>query len=99
MEYGLEATDIQQIRAVFARHPRVKEVILFGSRAMGNYKEGSDIDLAIAGTGLTLDDIMELNDGLERLGMLYKFDLQNMAVIKDPDVINHIKRVGKIFYP
>ena len=100
MDYGLSSADIKRIKGVFAANPKVHEVILFGSRAMGNYKAGSDIDLAVVpGTGkLEFNDILELNMALEELGLLYQFDLQNYKEIKDPDVIDHIHRVGKIFY-
>jgi predicted nucleotidyltransferase len=100
MDYGLSSIDIRRIVNVFAANPKVFEVILFGSRAMGNYKAGSDIDLAVvSGTGkLDLNEILDLNTALDELGFLYQFDLQNYREIKDPDVIEHIQRVGKILY-
>jgi predicted nucleotidyltransferase len=98
MEFGLDNSDIKRIKEVFAGFPQVKQVIVFGSRAMGNYKPGSDIDLAIQGDAITFDVVLEIIDCLERLGMLYRFDLQNLSSIKDPAVQEHIKRVGKEFY-
>ena len=100
MDYGLSSDDISSIKNVFAANPKVHEVILFGSRAMGNYKAGSDIDLAIlAGPGkLDFNDLLELHAALENLGLLYSFDLQNFKEIRDPDVLDHIRRVGKVFF-
>jgi len=98
MDYGLSPDDILLIKKVFAANPKVYEVILFGSRAMGNYKAGSDIDLAVVSERITFDDLLDLGTQLEALGLLYKFDLQNLREIKDPDVIDHIQRVGKVFY-
>ena len=98
MEYGLSNSDVLHIKKVFAANPEVGEVILFGSRAMGNFKPGSDIDLAIISDTLTFDGLLELESQLEQLGLLYRIDLQNLKKIKDPDVIDHISRVGKIFY-
>jgi uncharacterized protein len=98
MKYGLISEDIEQINAVFAAHHAVTKVIIFGSRAMGNYKPGSDIDLAVTGDGLTYGDILQLHDELEQLHTLYTFDIQRYDAIKDADVLDHIKRVGKQFY-
>ena len=49
MKYGLKESVIQQISAILARHPQVNQAILYGSRAKGNYKHGSDIDLTLRG--------------------------------------------------
>ncbi len=98
MMYGLSSADIEQINGVFAAHSRVEQAIIFGSRALGNFTSGSDIDLAIVGDGLNFDDILQLHHELESLGMLYTFDLQRFAGIKDQDVLDHIHRVGKQFY-
>ena len=79
MEYGLPASAIAEIRKVFYSSPLVDEVIVFGSRAMGNYKPGSDIDLAILGDNFTFDDLLALYMRIEKLELLYKFDLQNFV--------------------
>jgi len=65
---------------------------------MGNYKPGSDIDLAIKGDNLRFDDLLQLHYYLEKLDMLYKFDMQLYHAIKDADMLDHIKRIGKEFY-
>ena len=98
MRYGLSDSDIAQIIEVFAKTPNVSVVILFGSRAKGTHKPGSDIDLAIAGPDIVHDDIMSIYTRLDQLGMLYTFDLQNMNVIKDAEVLDHIQRAGVVFY-
>jgi uncharacterized protein len=98
MQFGLSDSDIQQMQEVFAAHPRLKEVLIFGSRAMGTHKPGSDIDLAIVADSLTFDDLLDISSALERVGLLYKIDLLDLNRIKDPDVKDHIQRVGKVFY-
>ncbi len=98
MNFGLDTEDIKLINAVFAAHPAVQEVIIFGSRAMGNYKPGSDIDLVVKGENVKHKDILDICLGLDALDTLYTFDLQRFDGIKDPDVLDHIKRVGKQFY-
>ncbi len=98
MEHGLSIEDIAIIKKVFWAHSNIYEVILFGSRAKGNYKPGSDIDLAVVADAFTFDELLELHTELEKLGLLYRFDIQNFKKIKDPCVIDHIERVGKVFY-
>ncbi|NCX95621.1 MAG: nucleotidyltransferase domain-containing protein [Chitinophagia bacterium] len=98
MDYGLYDDDIQSIKQIFAAHPEVAEVILFGSRAMGNYRPGSDIDLAIMSDSLTLNTLLALQIELENLGLLYKIDLLDYKKIKDADVRNNILLNGKVFY-
>ena len=97
MMYGLTEEDINSINEIFSAHPNISRVVIFGSRAMGNYKPGSDIDLAIMGS-LTYNDLLDLQHELEQLGMLYSFDLQRLTSINDPDVLAHIERAGKEFY-
>ncbi len=98
MEYGLRSDDLQHVRDVFVSFPQVRKVILFGSRAMESYKPGSDIDLAVLGDNIRLNDLLEIGTALEQLGMLYKFDIQNYNTIGNPDVRAHIDRVGKVLY-
>ncbi|GAA4465884.1 hypothetical protein GCM10023093_18850 [Nemorincola caseinilytica] len=98
MRYGLPDEDIEQIVKAIATMPKVSCVTLFGSRAMGTYRAGSDIDLAIAGEGITFNDISDIYTSLERLGMLYSFDLQNIASITDNALLDHMDRVGKVLF-
>jgi uncharacterized protein len=97
-ECGLTDGDILLLQNVFATHPKVLKVILFGSRAMGNYRLGSDIDFAIISDGITYAEQLQLAVALENLGLLYKIDIQDMSKIADPEVLDHINRVGKVFY-
>ena len=97
--FGLEETDIQAIRDVFARHPQVEKSVLYGSRAMGNYKNASDIDLTLlGGEDLTLTVLYRIMDDIDNLLLPYTFDLSIFRFISDPDVLAHIRRVGVPFY-
>jgi predicted nucleotidyltransferase len=99
MKYGLPDAAIQNICAVLDRYPQVKQAILYGSRAKGNHKNGSDIDLTLyGGTDLTLPVLYRIMDELDDLLLPYTIDLSIYANIGDPDVIAHIKRVGVTFY-
>ena len=59
--FGLSDIVIDDLKGVFKQYPNIEEVRIFGSRAKGNYSEGSDIDLALIGEGLTFDTIMDIN--------------------------------------
>jgi predicted nucleotidyltransferase len=89
--FGLKEATIQKIRDVLARYPQVEQAILYGSRAKGNYKNGSDIDL-------TLRVLYRIMDELDDLLLPYTIDLSLFNGIGDPDVIAHIQRVGVAFY-
>ncbi|HSX14198.1 MAG TPA: nucleotidyltransferase domain-containing protein [Chlamydiales bacterium] len=97
--FGLKKTDLQAIIQLLKFHPEVKKAIIFGSRAMGNYKAGSDVDIAIQGdvseeTAWIISS--ELN---ERLPLPYKFDVVAYTEKTNPDLIKHIDQFGISFYP
>ena len=96
--FGLSDEVIRDIRGVFERHGNIDEVILFGSRAKGNYSEGSDIDLAVKGNGLTFNQLMDINIQIEDLGLLYKVDVVDYNKNIGTPIVSHIDRVGKVFY-
>lgn len=99
MRYGLPEATMQKICATLRRYPQVEQAILYGSRAKGNYKNGSDIDLTLRGSpGLTLHLLYEILDDLDDLLLPYTIDLSIVDRIDDPDLIEHIQRVGVIFY-
>jgi len=54
MPYGLKPHIIEKIKNIFVNYPQVEKVILYGSRAKGNYKTGSDIDLTVLGNDINL---------------------------------------------
>jgi|SRR5581483_675862 predicted nucleotidyltransferase len=99
MKYGLSDRTIQSICEVLARHPQVRQAILYGSRAKGNFKRGSDIDLTlVGGADLTWRVLSIIMDELDDLLLPYTIDLSIFEMICDPDVVEHIRRVGIVFY-
>ncbi|MDW8104452.1 MAG: nucleotidyltransferase domain-containing protein [Armatimonadota bacterium] len=97
--FGLKESTIEQIRAVLAKYPQVQKAILYGSRAKGTYKNGSDIDLTlVGGEDLTLQVLYRIADELDDLLLPYLFDLSLLSHIRDPDLLEHIERVGVTFY-
>ncbi len=95
---GLPAQAIDSIRQVFAACPAVEQALLYGSRAKGNFKRGSDIDLALKGDALTYHDLLRLLDELDDLLLPYMIDLSLYAQIDNPALREHIDRVGQVFY-
>lgn len=86
------------IDRIFSRYPHVEEVIVFGSRAKGNYKPGSDIDLAIKGPSLTREDLCALAGAFEESLLPFFVDLLSYSSITNPDLKAHIDRVGISIY-
>ncbi len=97
--FGLKETTIRKICEVLARYPQVQKAILYGSRAKGNYKEGSDIDLVLVG-GEDLNErvLARIDTEIDDLLLPYMIDLSILSHITDPDVLDHIRRVGVVFY-
>ena len=97
-KHGLSEKTIETVRGVFLQHPEIDRAILFGSRAKGTFKPGSDIDLALLGRNLTQKTLNRLYEELDDLPIPYQFSLVLSDKITDPDVAAHIKRVGIVFY-
>lgn len=99
LRFGLKETITQKIRSVLSHYPQVEKAILYGSRAKGNYKNGSDIDLTLrGGADLTFDVLLKIMGELDDLLLPYTIDLSIYRMISDPEVIEHIQRVGIVFY-
>ena len=98
-ESGLPNSALQKIRAVFAHYPQVEKAILYGSRAKGTYKNGSDIDLTLCGgADLTLSVLCKIANDLDDLFLPYTIDLSIFHDISDLDVIGNIQQVGVTVY-
>lgn len=98
MLYGLKESVVKKIQQVLSNHSDVQKAVLYGSRAMGNYKPGSDIDLTLEGAALTLKQLNDIEDKLDDLLLPYELDLSIFRQIDSPDLLEHIKHVGLIFY-
>lgn len=98
MNHGLTDRTVAQIHAVLARFPEVEQAVLYGSRAKGNYKPGSDVDLTLVGAALTSPILGRIQSELEDGPLPYTFDLSILAQITHPELLDHIRRVGVVFY-
>lgn len=95
---GLPENAIQSIRQVLTLFPAVEQAILYGSRAKGSYRPGSDIDLTLKGEQLTHQDLLDIELALDDLLLPWKIDLSFHQQIDNPALLEHIARVGKTFY-
>lgn len=98
LRFGLKETTTDKICGVFAKHPQVEKAIIYGSRAKGNYKNSSDIDLTLHGQELTIDILYKITNEIDDLLLPYMLDLSIFHDLSDPDFIDHIRRVGQVFY-
>jgi len=98
MQFGLNDHTIKSLEAIFASFDFVTKVILYGSRAKGNYRHGSDIDLSVVGDQLTLNEITKVSLAIDELNLPWKVDLSLYHQIENHDLIDHLKRVGIPFY-
>lgn len=98
MQFGLSKKTIDAICGVFSGHPFIREAILFGSRAKGNFRRGSDIDITLVENDMSLAELMQIENELDDLLLPYKIDLSQKRKIENPDLLDHINRVGKVFY-
>lgn len=97
--FGLQQSDLQNIIAVIQQQPEAEEAIIFGSRAKGNYKAGSDIDIALKGSQvnhITTSNISYILN--EETQMPYKFDVLNYHAVVNENLAKHIDRIGVSFY-
>ena len=98
MKFGLTDDSIQLIHDILKKYPEVEKAIIYGSRAKGNYRPGSDIDLTLLGTNLTYNIRSQIASDLDDSYSPYLFDISIFDKLNSPDLEEHINRVGQIFY-
>ena len=89
--YGLPVAAVARIQATLAAFPAIEQATLYGSRALGRHRPGSDIDLdprTLARLDAALDDLL----------LPWRFDLSLQVSLQSPELIDHIKRAGVVFY-
>jgi len=96
--YGLSDNTLRQIRQALAQYPQIEQALLYGSRAKGNFKPGSDIDLTLKGDQLNLNLLGDVEQSLDDLLLPYEIDLSLYAQLGHAELIDHIDRVGQVIY-
>ena len=98
MNYGLKEETLAEIRRVLARHPEIERAVLYGSRAKGTCRLGSDVDLVLVGAGLDGRTLSQIAEAFEESTLPYRFDLSVLHRIRHPALLEHIERVGVPLY-
>ncbi|MBF0450462.1 MAG: nucleotidyltransferase domain-containing protein [Candidatus Magnetomorum sp.] len=96
--FGLTDRDMKTFNKIFKKYPNVNNVVVFGSRAKGSYKNGSDIDLTIMDETISDGDIIKMKNDFDDSSLPYFVDLINYKTLKQQELKNHIDRVGIPFY-
>ena len=96
---GLRQPDLDIVLSVLGEFPNVKEAIIFGSRAKGNFKNGSDVDIALKGENINLEIVSNISYRLNEETVLpYKFDVLDYQSINNSKLTEHINRIGISVY-
>lgn len=98
MSFGFNTKELETIYSIFEKYSDLKEVIIFGSRAIGNYKPGSDVDLALK-TDKNPDLVDRISRELnEESPLPYKFDVVDYNTVSKEEFLEHIRKFGKLFW-
>lgn len=93
--FGLERKTLHAITECFKQFPAITWVKVYGSRAKGNYRPGSDIDLAFSSP---TDCSAQLLAALDELPTPYLFDVTHFESLQHQGLREHIERVGVVLY-
>ena len=100
MIYGLPDRTLETLHSIFRKYPGIKQAVLYGSRAKGKYRRGSDIDLSLkADDTFTRTDLLHVAGDFDDSDMPYFVDVSIYDKLSNPDLKAHIDRVGKVLYP
>lgn len=95
---GLKRTDLEKLSEVFRKHPTVEKAILYGSRAIGNFKPFSDVDITLLGEGISGSEFNRLFLDIDDLMLPYNVDLSLFSSLSNSRLREHIDRVGIVIY-
>lgn len=98
VDIGLDDRVIERIQDVFRRHEAIERVILYGSRAKGSWKPGSDIDITLMGSSLNADVLNAVYNELDDLNLPWTFNISLFSSIENENLVAHIERVGLPLY-
>jgi len=95
---GIAPGSLAKLLAVFDQTPNVERVVLFGSRARGDFRHESDIDLALDAPAISAAEFVALQTRLEGLGLLYGVDIVHLQELTDDRFKGFIERDGRDFW-
>jgi len=100
MKYGLSDRTLDTLKVIFGKYSGIKQVVLYGSRAKGKYRKGSDIDLSLkTEDAFTHTDLLHISGDFDDSDIPYFVDVLIYDKLSNPDLKAHIDRVGQVLYP
>ncbi|MDH2997434.1 hypothetical protein A1D22_06830 [Pasteurellaceae bacterium LFhippo2] len=96
--FGLDPIQTKIITDILANYPEIESAVIYGSRAKGNFREGSDVDLTLKGKRLDNQILLQVMSDLDDSLSPYLFDLSIYHQLKNTNLIEEIDRTGQIFY-
>ena len=100
MQYGFSDRTFTTLNSIFQKYPGIKQAVLYGSRAKGKYRNGSDIDLSLkTDDTFTRSDLLHIWGDFDDSDLPYFVDVSIYDKLSNPDLKAHIDRVGKVLYP
>ena len=95
---GIPEPSCQRLTAVLLQQPGLEQVWLFGSRAMGRHRPGSDLDLCLIGDAITHQGRLRLMHASEALLLPWAVDLALWHELPE-DLRGHLQRAGRCLWP
>lgn len=96
--FGLREGIIDEIVNVISKYEEIDKAVVFGSRARGDYKKTSDIDLAIFSSNISSTKLNLVRDNIDTLDIIYKVDVVHFESLNKEGIIKNIKSEGVIIY-
>ena len=97
-KFGLETMEMDKIIMSIASIDGVDKAVIYGSRAKGNYKPFSDVDISLVGKSLSYSDLLRLHSIIDDLLLPYEIDLNIFDLIQNENLKEHILRCGRVIY-
>lgn len=98
MPFGLPENTLRTVLEILSHYPAVEKAVIYGSRAKGTHKRGSDIDLTLIGDCLDYRTLSDIAEALDESSIPYTVDLSLFDRIDNQRLREHIERVGVVFY-
>ncbi len=97
-QFGLAEEDIKKINSVFLKYIEITKVMIYGSRAKGDFKASSDIDLSVFTDKKDISFLFKIENEIDDLLLPYKVDLSFYSLLDNENLKDHIDRVGQVFF-
>ena len=99
MQYGISDRSLDTLDSIFKKYTGIRQAVLYGSRAKGQYRIGSDIDLSLkTDDTFTRTDLLRIAGDFDDSDIPYFVDVSIYGKLSNPDLKAHIDRVGKVLY-